>query len=188
MAFAMDDWIDPERAGALAKCKPDALVHFIANGAVRATGFRLVDGACALPLQREEVTAVEGKGASLTYGMPGIASSRPSGWILRRDGANTWAAIRLNADDLAAACAPKPAEPRGRKDSYNWRPVEREAFRLLDDNGDFMLNDTAWTKAELDRRLSDFMLQQFSVSPSASLMKKRRKQFHEEWLRAKATN
>jgi hypothetical protein len=75
-----------------------------------------------------------------------------------------------------AASAHEPASeqphPGGRPPALNWQMVDREVFRLMDDNGEFSADDPDWNaQARLESAIANFCETKFGIRPGDTTIK-----------------
>jgi hypothetical protein len=79
---------------------------------------------------------------------------------------------------------PPPAalHPGGRPPVANWEMVEEEVFRLMNDNGEFSVDDPEWNaQARLEEAIGDFCENKFEKRPSETVIRDNIRKPLERW-------
>jgi len=88
------------------------------------------------------------------------------------------------ADSAKPAAAPHPG---GRPPVVNWSMVDEEVFRLMNDNGEFSVDDPEWNaQARLEEAIADFCESKFKTRPSETTIKDNIHEPLERWRQSRS--
>jgi hypothetical protein len=77
--------------------------------------------------------------------------------------------------------------PGGRRPVANWEMVEEEVFRLMNDNGEFSVDDPEWNaQARLEEAIGDFCENKFEKRPSETAIRDNIREPLERWRQSRS--
>jgi hypothetical protein len=81
----------------------------------------------------------------------------------------------------------KTENKRGAKEQYPWQKLEQEAYRLMEENGDFSADDPGWNcPAKLVKSLQEFCMKRWRREPSDTTLRERLKPWLKAWRSSNA--
>jgi hypothetical protein len=77
----------------------------------------------------------------------------------------------------------KPSEKKRRpKSKFNWSAIEQEAYRLMQEHGDFTVANPSWNaQARLEEKLQEFHYERFGVELGMTQLRRRIGQWLTIW-------
>ena len=93
----------------------------------------------------------------------------------------------LNPDGQLDAEDRSESHPGGRPPVVNWSMVDKEVFRLMDDNGEFSADDPDWNaQARLEEAIAAFCAKKFKQRPSVTTIRRHIREPLERWRRSRS--
>jgi hypothetical protein len=105
------------------------------------------------------------------------------------DAATTEAAEVETSPGISAESPPAASGPRGRSHTVDWEMVDKEVFRLMDHNGEFIRGDLEWNaQARLEEAILGFCEKQFSKSPGENTIRTHVRKALKRWRHQRTEN
>jgi len=102
--------------------------------------------------------------------------------LFSRDDLLDWLNRQAPEQKPAASCG-APTRRGGRPPAYDWQAIQKVTFELMDENGDFSVDDPDWN---VQARLEETLTDRFGVGTSQ--LRAHLPKFLEVWRKAKAGN